>query len=289
MRKLEKWCNFTRKNKNCFLTACGRAQNRQNEARNDPFSRLTCHLAALIIMMLGRRSFLMCCPLKIWTSMAFSDNGLLYCIFYLFVKSHSLPFFGGGAFTLTNDGKKEKRFIYWTECLVKSNWYINWVTVGHFLEKLLRFRFYSHIVCMYEYLRTFCTNNFRQNIFPCYFVCLLTCTSISRQKSLVFFVWWNEFDCVFIYRLRSALVNGSEKIGSVSWIPSVRGLIRTWWSSTYVSETCEKIERWLLKLQGAEIFWRASRGLASTFSRIRNFYRRVSVIDGFSIIFLLCI
>ena len=174
MRKLEKWCNFTRKNKNCFLTACGRAQNRQNEARNDPFSRLTCHLAALIIMMLGRRSFLMCCPLKIWTSMAFSDNGLLYCIFYLFVKSHSLPFFGGGAFTLTNDGKKEKRFIYWTECLVKSNWYINWVTVGHFLEKLLRFRFYSHIVCMYvEYVRPFCTNNFRQNIFPCYFVCLL--------------------------------------------------------------------------------------------------------------------
>ena len=153
MRKLEKWCNFTRKNKNCFLTACGRAQNRQNEARNDPFSRLTCHLAALIIMMLGRRSFLMCCPLKIWTSMAFSDNGLLYCIFYLFVKSHSLPFFGGGAFTLTNDGKKEKRFIYWTECLVKRNWYINWVTVGHFLEKLLRFRFYSHIVCMYvEYV-----------------------------------------------------------------------------------------------------------------------------------------
>lgn len=287
MRKLEKWCNFTRKNKNCFLTACGRAQNRQNEARNDPFSRLTCHLAALIIMMLGRRSFLMCCPLKIWTSMAFSDNGLLYCIFYLFVKSHSLPFFGGGAFTLTNDGKKEKRFIYWTECLVKSNWYINWVTVGHFLEKLLRFRFYSHIVCMYEYV------HFVQTIFvktfshATSFAYLHVDFTTKIIKS--FFVWWNKFDCVFIYRLRSTLVNGSEKIGSVSWIPSVRGLIRTWWSSTYVSETCEKIERWLLKLQGAEIFWRASRGLASTFSRIRNFYRRVSVIDGFSIIFLLCI
>ena len=120
--KIGKMVQFhEKKNKNCFLTACGRAQNRQNEARNDPFSRLTCHLAALIIMMLGRRSFLMCCPLKIWTSMAFSDNGLSFCIFYLFVKSHSLPFFGGGAFTLTNDGKKEKRFIYWTECLVKSN------------------------------------------------------------------------------------------------------------------------------------------------------------------------
>ena len=117
---------------------------------------------------------------------------------------------------------------------------------------------------------------------------LLTCTSISRQKSLSLFRLM-KWVCVFIYRLRSTLVNGSEKIGSVSWIPSVRGLIRTWRSSTYVSETCEKIERWLLKLQGAEIFWRASRGLASTFSRIRNFYRRVSVIDGFSIIFLLCI
>ena len=236
-------------------------------------------------MMLGRRSFLMCCPLKIWTSMAFSDNGLLYCIFYLFVKSHSLPFFGGGAFTLTNDGKKEKRFIYWTECLLKSNWYINWVTVGHFLVKLLRFRFYSHIVCMYDYTSNMSIlyKQFSSKHFP--ILRLLTCTSISRQKSLSLFRLM-KWVCVFIYRLRSTLVNGSEKIGSVSWIPSVRGLIRTWWSSTYVSETCEKIERWLLKLQGAEIFWRASRGLASTFSRIRNFYRRVSVIDGFSIIFL---
>ena len=184
----ENWKNGAisrEKNKNCFLTACGRAQNRQNEARNDPFSRLTCHLAALIIMMLGRRSFLMCCPLKIWTSMAFSDNGLLYCIFYLFVKSHSLPFFGGGAFTLTNDGKKEKRFIYLTECLVKSNWYINWVTVGHFLEKLLRFRFYSHIVCMYEYVH-FVQTIFVKTIFPM-LLRLPTCTSISRQKSLSLF------------------------------------------------------------------------------------------------------
>ena len=171
---------------------------------------------------------------------------------------------------------------------MKSNWYINWVTVGHFLVKLLRFRFYSHIVCMYDYTSNMSIlyKQFSSKHFP--ILRLLTCTSISRQKSLSLFRLM-KWVCVFIYRLRSTLVNGSEKIGSVSWIPSVRGLIRTWWSSTYVSETCEKIERWLLKLQGAEIFWRASRGLASTFSRIRNFYRRVSVIDGFSIIFLLCI
>ena len=75
---------------------------------------------------------------------------------------------------------------------MKSNWYINWVTVGHFLGKLLRFRFYSHIVCMYEYV------HFVQTIFVKTFSHATACTSISRQKSLVFFVWWwNEF--VFLF------------------------------------------------------------------------------------------
>ena len=46
-------------------------------------------------------------------------------LYFLFIREITfIAFFGRGAVTLTNDEKKEKRFIYWpdwTELLVKNN------------------------------------------------------------------------------------------------------------------------------------------------------------------------
>ena len=77
------------------------------------------------------------------------------------------------------------------------------------------------------------------------------------------------------HRLWSFVVDCSQKIGSIFGISTICRSFWTWRSSANVQTSCEKTEGRLLKLQSAEIFRCASRSSASTFSRIRNFYRRV--------------